>query len=403
MSLRFAKLTRPAIRALPIGGKISEHAITAKKLVNGDVVYSVGAMIDGQRFHRVVGKESAGVTREQAEILVQTLRTRMREGRFDLPVGRKNFRTVADAADEYLTRLESTGGKNLKPKRQHLRLHLIPALGSERLDKLSEFRLQRYRKARLDAGASDATINREIATLSHLLSRAVAWKWIKPDALPVFPKAREIRKPITILDDEQSEALMAGAISDQDPRLWLFVAFGLNAAMRHREILKVRYDQIDFASRRIFIPEAKAGEREQPITAALSDALIRQRRVEADPNGWVFPTMQPNQSHYGHRTNMARPFERAVIRAKLDPDKVTPHTMRHTAITRLVRAGVDLPTIQKISGHRTLAMILRYTHIHGLHVDAAIGALDRAIPFAVTRDLHTPVMCETAKTVKPTY
>ena len=32
--------------------------------------------------------------------------------------------------------------------------------------------------------------------------------------------------------------------------------------MRHREILSVRYDQIDFASRRIFIPHAKAGERE---------------------------------------------------------------------------------------------------------------------------------------------
>jgi integrase len=36
---------------------------------------------------------------------------------------------------------------------------------------------------------------------------------------------------------------------------------------------QVRYDQIDFDTRRIFIPVAKAGEREQPITPALADAL----------------------------------------------------------------------------------------------------------------------------------
>jgi integrase len=39
--------------------------------------------------------------------------------------------------------------------------------------------------------------------------------------------------------------------------------------MRHSEIVRVRYDQIDFDARRIFIPKAKAGEREQPITPAL--------------------------------------------------------------------------------------------------------------------------------------
>ncbi|WP_370385484.1 tyrosine-type recombinase/integrase [Novosphingobium sp. EMRT-2] len=44
---------------------------------------------------------------------------------------------------------------------------------------------------------------------------------------------------------------------------------------------------------------------------------------------------------------MDRQFQRAVIRAKLDPAKVTPHVMRHTGITRLVMAGVDLPTIQR--------------------------------------------------------
>ena len=54
--------------------------------------------------------------------------------------------------------------------------------------------------------------------------------------------------------------------------------------------------------------------------------------------------------------------------------------MRHTAITNLVKAGVDLPTIQRISGHKTLAMVLRYTHVHGAHIDRAIGGPGRTVP-----------------------
>ena len=77
---------------------------------------------------------------------------------------------------------------------------------------------------------------------------------------------------------------------------------------------------------------------------------------------------------------MNRPFRRAVIAAGLDPKLVTPHVMRHTAITALVKAGVDLPTIQRISGHKTLAMVLRYTHVHGVHIDQAIRTIGRAVP-----------------------
>ncbi len=71
---------------------------------------------------------------------------------------------------------------------------------------------------------------------------------------------------------------------------------------------------------------------------------------------------------------------RTIRSAGLDPAKVTPHVMRHTAITNLVQSGVDLPTIQKISGHKTLAMVLRYTHVHGRHIDQAVRVLGRRIP-----------------------
>ena len=90
---------------------------------------------------------------------------------------------------------------------------------------------------------------------------------------------------------------------------------------------------------------------------------------------------------------MDKPFRRAVIRAGLDPVKVTPHVMRHTAITNLVKSGADLPTIQRISGHKTLTMVLRYTHVHGQHIDRAISAIGRGLP--------EPSENESADTVTP--
>jgi len=95
---------------------------------------------------------------------------------------------------------------------------------------------------------------------------------------------------------------------------------------------------------------------------------------------------------------MQRSFRDAVKSARLDPELATPHVMRHTAITKLVQAGIDLPTVQRISGHKTLAMVLRYTHVHGRHIDDAIRALGRTLPKraanepadAITQELHRP-------------
>ncbi|MFQ5477608.1 MAG: tyrosine-type recombinase/integrase [Candidatus Binatia bacterium] len=74
--------------------------------------------------------------------------------------------------------------------------------------------------------------------------------------------------------------------------------------------------------------------------------------------------------------NIRKPFRRVVEAAGLDPDLVVRHTLRHTAITHLVQAGVDLPTIKRISGHQTLAMVERYAHANGEHIRTAMDKLD---------------------------
>jgi integrase len=256
--------------------------------------------------------------------------------------------------------------------------------------------VDRYKRRRLDEGASNGTINLELATLSHFINSAIEWGWLKsrPCNIHLLEKTQG---RIVALTDGQADALLRGAIADDDPQCWLFVAFGLNTAMRHSEILRARYEQLNLDKQRIFVPKAKGGRREQPITLELADILRKEATTRGQKDKWVFPSPRPKTSSSGRRDRMGKPFRRAVLRSGLDPKIVTPHVMRHTAITKLVQSGVDLPTIQSISGHKTLTMVLRYTHVHGTHIDKAIAAIGRAVPEprankvsdTVTQGLHT--------------
>ena len=61
----------------------------------------------------------------------------------------------------------------------------------------------------------------------------------------------------------------------------------------------------------------------------------------------------------------------------MDPEQVVLHSLRHTAITHLVQAGVDLLTVKRISGHKTLQMVERYSHQNGQHIQAAMDKLQQ--------------------------
>ena len=379
MALRFSTLTRPAIRQLRPGEKLAEHGITVVRLANGDIRYAVGVMVDGQRIHRVIGLGSAGVTRTQCEEFIEAKRTEARAGRLALPRRRKLALSFAAAAARYVEGLDRGGGKNIRVKRRQLRMYLVPHFGSLRLDAISEFAIDTYKKRRKDQGAANGTVNRELTTLSHLFYCAVEWRWI--DRVPVRIGKRLLAEGegrIIALSEQQCEALMTASLASGHPDLWLFVAFGLNTAMRHDEIINARWEHFDLANRRLFIPKAKAGKREQPITAELAAILEQERGYRDDREGWVFPSPHTGTAT-GRRGNLRRPFAKAVLRAGLDP-AVTPHVIRHTAITKLVQAGVDVPTIQRISGHKTVAMVLRYVHVHGQHIDEGIAALGRGLP-----------------------
>ena len=149
--------------------------------------------------------------------------------------------------------------------------------------------------------------------------------------------------------------------------------------MRLMEVLSMRRENVDFERRRIFIPAAKGGAREQPITEHL--AVFLAEHIAALPEGvpWLFPS---ERAARGHTVYIRKAYQRAVKAAGLDPKAIVPHTLRHTAISHLVQLGVDLPTVKRISGHKTLAMVERYAHQNGTHIQAAMDKLQDRLKLA---------------------
>lgn len=202
------------------------------------------------------------------------------------------------------------------------------------------------------------------------------WKWI--DHRPAtIKRLTEDRGRAIYLTNEQIGRLIEAATHDQSPHIYPFIVIviGLETSMRRMEILSIRLEHSDLQRRVIYIPRAKVGAREQPITLHLAEFLATYVQAADEDQVWLFPSHRPGQS--GHAVSIEKPFRRVVVAAGLDPKQIVRHTLRHTAITHLVQAGVDLPTVQRISGHKTLQMMVRYSHQNGEHIQAAMDKLDQ--------------------------
>jgi len=272
-------------------------------------------------------------------------------------------------------------------KRYRLEHHLVPFFGDTSLPKITTFDVERYKKQRgteptmrpngpggkpvYGGPTKPATINRELAALSHLLNKAVEWGWL--DHRPATIKClKEYSGRITYLTVEQIERLLKAAEGDQNRQIYPFIRIGLETSMRKNEILGIRREHIDTQRLVIFISKAKAGAREQPITKSLADYLDNYVATLQPGVQWLFPSPAAKE---GRTVNLDKPFRRCVLAADLDVKQVVRHTLRHTAITHLVQAGVDLPTVKRISGHKNLSMVERYSHQNGAHIQSAMDKL----------------------------
>ena len=397
MAKTFVKMTRPIMRALPVGKCIREHGICYERQRDGDGTFSINTMVDGQRIHRVVGRESDGTTRTQAEEFISKVRNDAKHSRLSLPRGRKVALTFRQASEKYLVGLEQEGGKDLVAKRRRLEMHLVPFFGNMPLSKISSFDVERYKKQRAQEEnllrprgksvprtgtsvgfAKPATINRELAVLSHLFNKAIEWGWV--DHRPAkINRLKEGSGRVVYLTQDQLRCLLECAKADQSEHVYPFVVIAASTGMRPMEVLCIRREDVDLDRKMVHIRKAKAGAREQPIPEHLCSFLESHMQALPSATPWLFPSPGAKE---GHAVCIRKAFRRVVAAAGLDPDKVVRHTLRHTAITHLVQAGVDLPTVQRISGHKTLAMVQRYAHANGTHIQEALGKLGERLKIA---------------------
>ena len=147
------------------------------------------------------------------------------------------------------------------------------------------------------------------------------------------------------------------------PHLRPFLTIALNTGMRRGEILNLRWAQVDFRSRLVHVIKTKrAKNRIVPMNKTLYETL---KALRAEASG-------PDKVYAWKHVQKA--YEKARAGGRLEGLRL--HDLRHTFATRLIQAGVDVFTVQKILGHSTITMSMRYVHSFEPEMRAAVEKLD---------------------------
>lgn len=122
---------------------------------------------------------------------------------------------------------------------------------------------------------------------------------------------------------------------------------------------------------RVLTITGKGGrERLVPLNASARTALDRYLDLGSKPEHGLTPAVQtrwlfPSRSAEGHltRQRFASDLKEAALAAGLDPQRVSPHVLRHAFASHLLDRGADLRTVQQLLGHADISTTEIYTHV----------------------------------------
>ncbi len=276
--------------------------------------------------------------------------------------------TFNELASEYIKCAERQ--RSFRSKQGFVR-QLTEVFGNIPLRRFNSMFIEQYQTGRIQKGNKPATVNRFIATLKHMFTKAVDWNMVEDEALKRIRRVKllaENNRRLRYLSKEECQAL----INSCDKHLKPIVITALNTGMRKGEILSLKWDNADLKHGFILLDITKNGDRRKiPINETLKTALQGiMRRLDIPHVFYDTVTGKPYQ-------NVKRSFNSACRRAGIRDFRF--HDLRHCFASHLVMAGVDITTVKELLGHKTLTMTLRYAHLAPSHKVKAVDILDNAI------------------------
>jgi integrase len=284
--------------------------------------------------------------------------------------------TVESAVDRYVKEVTPTKRPSSQEAEQRRAEILKRHLGKYSLAALTPELIAKFRDERLagtdrknDNGEpiprANNTVRLELALLGHLFTIAIKeWRI----GLPWNP-VLNIRRPAPgpgrnrRLTEEEEKRLLTAVDQHSNPMLRWIVRVALTTGMRASEILTLRRMQVDLKRRVVRLLETKnTSPRTVPLsataTAIFSEALNHPvRPIDTD---LIF---------YGEpgRDGKRRPYQFNPVWLNIKRDlklaDVHFHDLCHEAVSRFVEAGFSDQEVSAISGHKSMQMLKRYTHL----------------------------------------
>ena len=143
----------------------------------------------------------------------------------------------------------------------------------------------------------------------------------------------------------------------------------------------MKWQDIDFATKTIIVRQTKNNE---PNVLPINQTLLRElqhspRHLHSD---YVFCNAAGEPYD-----EVKRSFNTACRKAGIRDFHF--HDLRHTFASHLIMNGVDLKTVMRLLGHKDIRMTLRYAHLSGEHLQAAVGTLDSGLNVGTKREQGT--------------
>ncbi len=224
------------------------------------------------------------------------------------------------------------------------------------------------------APLSPAAINRPLQILRHLL-RLAHEEW---EVLPAVPRIRlekERQGRLRWLTPQEANKLLEACRAQSNKALVDLVELALFTGLRQAELLELTWTSVDRSRGVILLEVTKSDKRREVPLCGPADSLLA-RRAAAGTEGLVFGTT----SWYAFRA-----YWEAAVEAGQQPG-LHFHDLRHTFASWAMQNGATLPELQKLLGHATLAMTMRYAHLSPDHLRTAVSHLDNVLAIPARQD-----------------